>query len=233
MHSTFKHKKRLAFIAFAVILCICVVLFFVAHSKKVAAVERMQSKYCAEISVLLSKVAKSGYSSKDARFALGYLNEDAIPEVFVCFGDHGRDTIQIFTYLPEEQAVKNLGDFSSRGSFLFQEKQSVVVSTYGNQGFFPMVYEKVTPSQREILAVEANYIDIEDQTHYYISYPYSGTQETLFETLSAAETTKELYQQKAALLRGTYTNPKTIEYSQMIPYTEENFKSTFTSLLQK
>lgn len=129
------------------------------------------------------------------RFNLGYVNNDDIPELFLCTGNGGADTVSIYSYNEESQTVENWGEFSSRGRLYFCEKQGITISEYGNHGYFPHIYEQVGYGVRDILAAEVEYV-WEDGNHYCIVYPYDGVADDVSSVLSEYETTEKEYMKK-------------------------------------
>lgn len=164
------------------------------------------------------------------RFDLGYVDNDDIPELFLCTGNGGADTVSIYSYNEESQTVEKWGEFSSRGHLYFCEKQGITISEYGNHGYFPHIYEQVGYGVRDILAAEVEYI-WEDGNHYCIAYPYDGVADDVSSVLSEYETTEKEYMEKMEDLQATYSNEIVVEYDSMTDYNKEAFHNAFNALL--
>lgn len=153
------------------------------------------------------------------RFDLGYVDNDDIPELFLCTGNGGADTVSIYSYNEESQTVENWGEFSSRGHLYFCEKQGITISEYGNHGYFPHIYEQVGYGVRDILAAEVQYVR-EDGEHYCIAFPYEGSPDDVQGELLRCETSEEVYWLQIGDLSSKYKSQCEIYYDNMEAYSE-------------
>lgn len=80
-----------------------------------------------------------------AKFAIGYINEDDIPEVLVCFETLHPCGVHVFTWLPDAEKVAFVGTFSSFGGVSYAEKHNRIFSQYGNGGYYTGYETGISP----------------------------------------------------------------------------------------
>ena len=78
------------------------------------------------------------------RMAIAYIDPDDIPEILVCFSNHTITGMHIFTYLPGQKEVVHIGCFSSSGAICYLEKGNVILSQYGNQGYYRLYRSRIS-----------------------------------------------------------------------------------------
>lgn len=194
----------------------------------------IESKYIIFINNLDCADGYPDYPYSDyLRFALGYINDDDIPELMVCYGTAHVDQVQVYSYNPQSGTVEDWGSFSSFGTFDYYERQGVVVGQYGGTGFWYHVYVQLgTPEIGNVLAVEGNYVAAEDCTYCYWQSPYNGTIDALWNDLDfdSILVSEEEYTNNIRDFLVNYTDEVTIGYDDMTAYTEESFHVAFQSL---
>lgn len=93
------------------------------------------------------------YGIGDARFLVGYVDEDDIPELFLCYGTVHINGVHIFTYLPDAKKVVRVGHFSSFGGVTYSHKKNRILSQYGNHGFYVHYVTAIKNGQPELVDV--------------------------------------------------------------------------------
>ena len=159
------------------------------------------------------------------RFALGFINEDDIPELILCYGTSHVDQVYVYSFNPQSRAVEDWGSFSSFGTFSYFERQGIVVSQYGGMGFWYHIYERVGLPEKNVLVVEGSY-PTEDKTYYYWQSPYCGTIETLWNDydFDSIAVTQEEYVANLHNFLANYTDEINIGYDNMTEYSEDNLR---------
>ena len=109
--------------------------------------EKALEAYDREIGTLTAEcICEMNYSSEDRlRFSFGYIDNDSIPEVFVCGNDTGICGVHIFMYDSKEDKVVWIGEYGTRGVLRYAEGKGRIIAQYGNGGFFTDNYIKVSP----------------------------------------------------------------------------------------
>lgn len=166
------------------------------------------------------------------RFEFGFIDGDNIPELLVCFGTGGVDAISIYSYNPDTCSAESWGNFSSRGSLVYYEKQGLVVSQYGNQGFFPHVYESIENGNRNVVMIEAQYFS-EDGIEYYMISPCDGSSAQTSEQLMDHEVSSEEYTVQYEKVMNEYKKDVLIEYdSNMTAYSSDALRNRLINAIE-
>lgn len=212
--------------AVAVVLGILVV----SNSGKTA---RAEAAYAAFINDLANAGGnQDGLSLDSLRFALGYVDEDDIPELMVSYGTAHVEGVRVYAFDPESRAVEDWGEFSSFGTFDYFERQGVVVGQYGGMGRWYHIYEQVGVSEGgKVLALEGVY-SAEEDTRYYWQAPYNGTVDTLWYEMDfdSMEVTQAEYTENILGFLSGYTDQISVGYDDMTAYTAENLHTAFRAL---
>ena len=72
----------------------------------------------------------------EARFSLGYLNDDDVPELFIYEGWYHQAQVSIYHY--SDDKAENIGadgySFGSWGSLAYKEREGIIISNYSGMG---------------------------------------------------------------------------------------------------
>ena len=119
-------------------------------------------------------------STTGERFALSYIDEDEIPELFIFDGDFHFSAPEIYTYV--NGTIINLGRYGSNGSVTVAKKQNLLCSFYGGMG--NMDYSYYTLQDGAAVLVQS--------IGYYVEY--SGTEKTTY-NIDEVQVSEAEYQQ--------------------------------------
>lgn len=93
------------------------------------------------------------YGYGNARFQVGYIDEDDIPELLLCYDTVHVDGVHVFTYLPKTGEVVRVGEFSSFGGIRYSHKKNRILSQYGNQGFYVQYVSSIENGKPKLVDV--------------------------------------------------------------------------------
>ena len=166
-----------------------------------------------------------------ARFALGYIDEDDIPELFVCYGNAHVD--RVYVYQIKDDALLYIGNFGETGRFSYYEKQNMILSSAGGMGVFHFIYYRLEDYQAIVdswFFTKSTLLSDGTISDYYacdrdVNEPYTETYYFLDVDLDRYEVTKEEYEFEMDLLEQGLRNPVTVHYKDMKPLKE--FLSVF------
>ena len=99
------------------------------------------SAYCSGVGQDLKEIIAG--DSNNLRIGFGYIDDDAIPELFVSDGDYHTSGIRVFTYSTKKKEIDYIGDFSSFGGIQYVEKGNRIISQYGNHGDYSFFYTAI------------------------------------------------------------------------------------------
>lgn len=158
------------------------------------------------------------------RFAFGYVDDDNIPELFLCHGNGHADHVAVCCYDAENATVKQIGEYSSFGQLWYYERQAVIGGQYGGTGFWYDVYESASDTNtQQVLAISASFSKIEDaQEHYYWASPYLGTVSDARDSnnFEDYEVSEEEWNEKSSSFLSALRRERQIAYDGMTPYSE-------------
>ena len=92
----------------------------------------------------------------NAKFMVGYVDEDDIPELFLAYGTAHVDGVHVFTYSPDIKEVIRVGEFSSFGGIYYSFRKNRILSQYGNHGFYVEYVSMIKEGQPELVDVAIN-----------------------------------------------------------------------------
>ncbi|WP_026658595.1 hypothetical protein [Butyrivibrio sp. AC2005] len=130
------------------------------------------------------------------RIAYGLIDEDDIPELFVCYGTATVDRVHIYRYDADNNEVDYLGAYSQYGSIIYSEQLNRIQAQYGNNGWFEQFIYKIDENKTEIVGrlLSNNvvyYADYADLTADSVDEVLEGTPDVQY-TVSEADYQKEL-----------------------------------------
>ncbi len=127
-----------------------------------AAISAYESFIPEEVKRLKTLVGGSG----GIRFALGLVDEDDIPELFIGYETRTPCGILIYTYDPANDRVIPLGEFSQFGFCYYTEKRNSIWSQYGNQGFYRLYFSEIKDGSIRLIGTL-----LDNDTEYYANFP--------------------------------------------------------------
>lgn len=83
--------------------------------------------------------------------ALGLIDNDDIPELFVSLDTSTIYGVHIYKYDPERDSVIYLGEFSQYGFCWYSEKKNRIKAQYGNQGYFENYFYEIADSNVQVV----------------------------------------------------------------------------------
>lgn len=83
----------------------------------------------------------------EIRADYGYIDEDDIPELFICCGTYTVCGMHIYKYDVAKDDVIYLGEFSQYGFCKYTEKQNRIWAQYGGGGYFENYYYEISGDQ--------------------------------------------------------------------------------------
>lgn len=89
----------------------------------------------------------------NAKFMVGYVDEDGLPELFLTYETAHVNGVHVFTYLPNTKEVIRVGEFSSFGGICYTFKKNRILSQYGNHGFFVEFVSMIKEGKPELVDV--------------------------------------------------------------------------------
>ena len=116
-----------------------------------------------------------GVISSDVRMGLGWVDEDDLPELFLCAGDFTASGVMIFTIDADTKEVISLGEFSQFGNCIFTERKNRIWSQYGNQGYFQECISMIENGKAKLIGgIISDGSGVRaDGTLYYAGFPIS------------------------------------------------------------
>jgi hypothetical protein len=109
----------------------------------------------------------SGYDS--IHIALGLIDDDDIPELFVVLDTISVYGVHIYKYDPDSDSVIYLGEFSQFGYCCYSDRKNRIWGQYGNHGYYELYYYEIVGNNVKVvgrLLYDAVFKDIK----YYADY---------------------------------------------------------------
>ena len=88
---------------------------------------------------------------KSIHVALGLIDDDDIPELFVALDTVSVFGVHIYKYDPESDSVIYLGEFSQYGFCKYSEKKNRIWGQYGNNGYFENYYYEIVGNEVKVV----------------------------------------------------------------------------------
>lgn len=99
-------------------------------------------------SFLENQLYKDDFYFPDAvRYELVYIDEDNMPELLLAQGNSHVDRVAVYSYNAEAKQVEFLSSFSSFGKLYYVPKENTIISQYGNQGYYYIVYSEINEGE--------------------------------------------------------------------------------------
>ncbi|MCR4961641.1 MAG: hypothetical protein K6A74_09315 [Lachnospiraceae bacterium] len=117
----------------------------------------------------------SGGSLSRMRYSFGYIDDDFIPEVFLCCENTKVSGIQIFTYDIKEDKVVWVGEYGSTGTMEYVEGYNRIVVSSGGFGLFYSTYIEFRNSLIPHIIGKVAYCYHESGPAYYARLPFDET----------------------------------------------------------
>ena len=111
---------------------------------------------------------------KSIHVALGLIDDDDIPELFVTLDTVSIFGVHIYKYDPDSDSVIYLGEFSQYGFCKYSEKKNRIWGQYGNNGYFENYYYEIVGNEVRVVGRL-----LDDGSHEEIKYyaDYADTSE--------------------------------------------------------
>lgn len=110
------------------------------------------------------------YFPDDVRYELAYVDEDKVPELFLAQGNSHVDQIAVYSYNTEEKQVEFIASFSSFGSLSYVPKKNMIISQYGNHGFYYKAYSAIKDGKVELIDICLS-DGSKDEMKYFWDFP--------------------------------------------------------------
>lgn len=117
---------------------------------------------------------ESAELSDDVHWAYGYVDDDLTPELFYSEGSYHVSGVHVCTYDEKTDKVIHIGEFSSCGRMLYNQKKNRIISQYGNHGFF-RIYVSAIQDNRPVLIGAVTEDGSKEDILYYAGYPVPET----------------------------------------------------------
>ena len=88
---------------------------------------------------------------KSIHIALGMIDDDDIPELFVALDTVSIYVVHVYKYDPNTDSVIYLGEFSQYGYCWYTEKKNRISGQYGNNGLFEMYYYEIAGNKVQVI----------------------------------------------------------------------------------
>ncbi len=113
------------------------------------------------------------FYSSDVRICLGFIDEDDLPELFLCQGDATAAGVSIYTIDSCTKEVVFLGEFSQFGNCTFTERKNRIWSQYGNQGYYQECFSMIEDSHVKLIGgiISDGSGNRSDDILYYAYFP--------------------------------------------------------------
>jgi len=170
------------------------------------------------------------------KFAFGFVDEDNIPELFLCQDSSHSSGVQIYSYANKQKAISYLGEISSFGNLSYYEKQNLMVAQYGGMGYWIHVFEEIQDDGKlHILAIEGTNegaVGHADAKYYWaFPYPYPEDSAWLFENNDQYLISEEKLQQRRHDFLSEYTSEQVVvNYDEMFEITKANVISEYARI---
>lgn len=112
-------------------------------------------------------------SGRDVRMALGWLDEDDTPELFLCQSDATASGVSIYFINEAAGKVQFLGEFSQFGNCVYTERENRIWSQYGNQGYYQECVSMIDDGEPRLIGsflIDGSGVK-SDEVLYYANYP--------------------------------------------------------------
>ena len=83
--------------------------------------------------------------------ALGFVDEDNVPELFISTGTNTTLGVHIYKYDDINDGVIHIGEFSQYGFCAYSPKKNRIWAQYGNNGYFEMYYCAIVDNKAQIV----------------------------------------------------------------------------------
>lgn len=221
-----KYRKHLPIIIFLLsILFFCGILLY-----KSIRTNRIKTAY---IDFLFSSAdyQKESYAVNYINFAFGFIDDDDIPELFLCQDTGHVSGIFIYSYNYKQDKVYCLGELSSFGNLQYYEKQNMIVSQYGGMGFWYHVYEQIQ-EDGTLKTIAISGIDGSSENfRYYWAYPYLQSDGWIFENYEKYGISEEKFIEREEEFLSEYHDKITIDYDDMSEISRANVCDVLDEIL--
>lgn len=147
-----KRKRYIKSVAVASIVVILIVIASIALMPKKTEeyyLDRYRELVNAEMQDLQENYSFGTFGN--LRYALGYIDNDNIPELLLSDGNGHIDGVFIFSLKGKKELVKT-GKYSSFGSVAYVPKKDRIISQYGSMGWYHQVFSTFkSPKVEEVL----------------------------------------------------------------------------------
>lgn len=177
---------------------------------------------------------EGAWNANYIRFAFGFVDEDNIPELFICQDDSHSSSIQIYSYNQSQDKVLPLGNISSFGHLSYYEKQNLVAAQFGGMGYWCYAYERIqNDGTLQIVAIAGDDSGAvgDDKATYYWASPYAPSEDSrgLFDNNDKYSISEERYRQRVQEFLSDYDSDKiiSIDFRDMNEITRKNVANEF------
>lgn len=165
---------------------------------------------------------EKSYAVNYINFAFGFIDDDDIPELFLCQDTGHASGIFVYSYNYKQDKVHCLGELSSFGNLQYYERQNMIVSQYGGVGFWYNVYEQIQEDGTlKIIAISGSDCSSEE-LRYYWAYPYLQSDGWIFENYEKYGISEEKHMEREKDFLSEYHDIMTIDYDNMFEISREN-----------
>lgn len=88
---------------------------------------------------------------KSIHIALGMIDDDSIPELFVALDTVSIYGVHVYKYDPDTDSVIYLGEFSQYGYCWYAGKKNRISGQYGNNGLFEVYYYEIADNKVKVV----------------------------------------------------------------------------------
>ena len=174
---------------------------------------------------------KESYAVNYINFAFGFIDDDDIPELFLCQDTGHVSGIFIYSYNYKQDKVYCLGELSSFGNLQYYEKQNMIVSQYGGMGFWYHVYEQIQ-EDGTLKTIAISGIDGSSENfRYYWAYPYLQSDGWIFENYEKYGISEEKFIEREEEFLSEYHDKITIDYDDMSEISRANVCDVLDEIL--
>lgn len=131
-----------------IFVCIILGIAIIVVFAKVLTNTQAKKYKSAYMSFLESKSYKEDfYHPEDVRYELAYIDGDNVPELLLADGNLHVSKVAVYTYNEETKQIGFLATFSSFGKLGYVPKKNIIISYYGNHGYYYTVYSQIAENQ--------------------------------------------------------------------------------------
>lgn len=116
--------------------------------------------------------AEDFWLADEVRYELAYIDEDDVPELLLAEGNGHVNRVAVYRYNEKNDKVEFLASFSSFGSLKYVPKGNIIISQYGNHGYYFNVYSEINDASvrlKDIFLSNAGGME----SKYYHGFPVS------------------------------------------------------------